>query len=174
MKLYRFSLIKTQEELFEAIKHTHFMCFELCHKAFGQYLPVAGNIGIFCHYPEEYEYLTKVRKELTTSENWNQKYYKLLNPIVIEAQGDIPKTVYTHLYIRLPDQYRAQVGDVDFVMNQTDYTKFQELSKTNAQLNGVKLADKPHLEMFELSHPDVDALAYIGTTYMSEKSNIIL
>ena len=32
MKLYRFSPIKNEEELLEAIKHTHFACFELCKK----------------------------------------------------------------------------------------------------------------------------------------------
>lgn len=39
MKLYKFSPIENREQLFEAIKHTHFSCFELCKNAFGKYLP---------------------------------------------------------------------------------------------------------------------------------------
>ena len=65
MKLYRFSPIRDKEQLIEAAKHTHFACFELCHQAFDEYLPVAGNISIFCHYEDEYKFLTQIRKEIT-------------------------------------------------------------------------------------------------------------
>jgi len=82
MKLYRFSPIENKAQLLEAIKYTHLKCFELCKKIFGEYLPAAGNIGIFCHYDNEYQFLTKLREELTEeSDNWNQKYYRLHKPI---------------------------------------------------------------------------------------------
>jgi len=65
---------------------------------------------------DEYEYLTKVREKLTeSSDNLNQKYFKLHNPIVIPAQGDVPETAYDFLYIRQPDPYRHHVGDLDFI-----------------------------------------------------------
>ena len=59
MKLYRFSPIKNKEQLIEAIEYTHLKCLELCKKIYGKHLPVAGNIGIFCHYDDEYKFLTK-------------------------------------------------------------------------------------------------------------------
>ncbi len=62
MKLYRFSPIKNQAKLEEAIQHIHFACFQLCKQALGRYLPVAGNVGVFCHYDDEYAYLTELRK----------------------------------------------------------------------------------------------------------------
>ena len=58
------------------------------------------------------------------SDNWNQKYYRLHAPITIPAQGDIPETEYTYLYIRKPDQHK-EVGDVDFVLDKKEYTELK-------------------------------------------------
>ncbi len=173
MKLYRFSPIENEEQLTEAIKHTHFACFELCKKAFDKYLPVAGNMGIFCHYDNEYKLLIKLREELTEkSDNWNQKYFLLHKPIVIPAQNDVPKTVYTYLYIRRPDQYRAQVGDVDFVLQDEKYVELKKSLQNDSQINSAKIFNRPDLDMIELSDPDIDALAYISTKAMTEKVRI--
>ena len=173
MKLYRFSPIKTTEELLEAITHTHFGCFELCHQALGKYLPVAGNMGIFCHYDDEYKLLTQFREKLTeVSDNLNQKYYRLHSPIAVPARNDIPETIYTYLYIRRPDQYRAQVGDVDFVIGDDEYKKLKDALQKGIQLNGAKVFDRPDLDMIELSNPDIDALAYVSTKAMTEKVRV--
>ena len=173
MKLYRFSPIKNEQELLEAIKHTHFGCFELCKKTFGRYFPVAGNMGVFCHYDEEYKFLTELQKKLTEeSDNLNQKYFRLHNPIVIPAREDIPKTIYTYLYIRRPDQYRAQVGDVDFMIGDKEYTELKESLQKGSQINGAKIFDRPDLDMVELSDPDIDALAYVSTRAMTEKVRV--
>jgi hypothetical protein len=86
MKLYRFSPIKNKDELIKSIESIDFSCFELCKQSFGKYLPVAGNVGVFCHYDDEYELLTQLRKELCEpSDNPNKKYYPLHNPIAISA-----------------------------------------------------------------------------------------
>jgi len=173
MKLYRFSPIKNEKELLEAIKHTHFSCFELCKKAFGKYLPVAGNMGIFCHYDDEHKLLTKLREELTEqSDNFNQKYFRLHNPIIIPAHDDVSETTYTYLYIRRPDQYRAPVGDVDFVLEDEKYIEFKKSLENGSQVNGAKIFDRPDLDMVELSDPDIDALAYISTRAMTEKVRV--
>ena len=173
MKLYLFSPIKNEQELLEAIKHTHFACFELCKKTFNKYFPVAGNMGIFCHYDSEYKFLTELRKKLTEeSGNLNQKYFRLHNPIVIPARGDVPKTTYTYLYIRRPDQYRAQVGDVDFVIGDKEYTELKKSLQKGSQINGAKIFDRPDLDMVELSDPDIDALAYVSTRAMTEKVRV--
>ncbi len=170
MKLYRFSPIQDENQLLDAIQHTHFSCFELCKKAFNSYLPVAGNMGIFCHYDLEYKFLTELREGLTAkSDNLNQKYFRLYKPIVIASKDDIPETTYTHLYIRRPDQYRAQVGDVDFMVDNEKYTKLKEALMEGRHVNSVTIFNRPDLDMIELSDPDIDALAYLSTTAMTEK-----
>jgi hypothetical protein len=164
-KLYRFSPIKNKKELFEAIKYTHFASFELCKKALGKYLTVAGNIAIFCHYKEEFELLTKLRKELADiSVSFNGKYFRLYKPIVVAAKDDILETTYEYLYIRQPDRFRAQVGDVDFVIDKNEYKKIQD-SKV---VNNVEIFNRPDLSMCELFNPDFDVLAYLTTKKVAE------
>ena len=130
-------------------------------------------MGVFCHYDGEYKFLTELRKKLTEeSDNLNQKYFRLHNPIVIPAREDIPETIYTYLYIRRPDQYRAQVGDVDFMIGDKEYTELKESLQKGSQINGAKIFDRPDLDMVELSDPDIDALAYVSTRAMTEKVRV--
>ena len=130
-------------------------------------------MGVFCHYDGEYKFLTELQKKLTEeSDNLNQKYFRLHNPIVIPAREDIPKTIYTYLYIRRPDQYRAQVGDVDFMIGDKEYTELKESLQKGSQINGAKIFDRPDLDMVELSDPDIDALAYVSTRAMTEKVRV--
>lgn len=167
MESYRFSPIKNEEELFEAIKYTHFSCFDLCKNNFERYLPVAGNIGIFCHYYDEFKFLTKLREELTEeSDNWNQKYYRLHKPITIPAHGDIPSATYTYLYISKPDE-RHEVGDVDFVLNSKEYSELKNSLLEGIEIKGVEILDRPDLDLIKLSDPTVDTLSFIGIEYMS-------
>lgn len=168
MKPYTFSPIENKEELFEAIHYTHLKCFELCKKNFGRYLPAAGNIGIFCHYDDEYAFLTKLREELTDkSDNWNQKYYRLHAPIEISAQGEVPGAVYTYLYIRKPDQH-SEVGDADFVLNDKEYYELKNALQQGAKMQGVKILDRPDLDLIQLFDPQSDVLAFIGTKNIDE------
>lgn len=176
MKLYRFSPIKNQEKLFEAIKHIHFEAHKLSKQSFGYYLPNnAGNIGVFCHYDDEYEGLLDIRKELTeASDNPNQKYFTLLKPIVIPAQEDIPETTYTHLYIRKPDPYRHHVGDVDFYLEPERYKELKAELLGGKNMKGARVFERPDLDMIELYDPDVDVLAYVSTEKMSEAVRVKL
>ncbi|RJR28122.1 hypothetical protein C4564_06185 [Candidatus Microgenomates bacterium] len=175
MKLYRFSPIKSEEELLEAIKHIHFECYKLCKQSFGEYLPSAGNVGVFCHYDDEYEFLIGVRKELTeASDNLNQKYFRLHEPIVIPAKDDVPETTYTYLYIRKPDPYRFQVGDVDFCLEPGKYKKLEEEMLAGKEVKGARVFDRPDLDMIELYDPDSDALGYVSTGTMSEAVRVKL
>ena len=168
MELYKFSPIENKEQLLEAIKYTHFKCFELCKKTLGKYLPVAGNIGIFCHYNDEYEFLTGLREQLTEkSDNWNQKYYRLHEPITIPAQGDVPETVYTYLYVRKPDQH-GEVGDVDFVLNDKEYQELKDGLLKGKKIRGIEILDRPDLDLIKLFDPDIDAASFIGTENMAE------
>lgn len=175
MKFYRFSPIQNQEELLEAIKHIHFSCYELCRQSFDKYLPNAGNIGVFCHYDDEYETLVNIRKGLTEpSDDPSQKYFKLYKPIVIPTQNGVPETTYTHLYIRKPDIYRSQVGDVDFYLEQSEYDDLKKSLQDGKQIKGARIFPRNDLDMIELFDPDVDTLGYVSTNTMTEKVRIKL
>ncbi len=173
MSTYSFSPIKDQARLLAAIAHTHFACYKLCKQSFGIYLPNAGNIGIFCHYEKEYEFLTKLREKLTeSSDNINQKYYRLHEPIIIPAEGDIPETTYTYLYIRKPDPYRHQVGDVDFYLEPQEYAKVKAELQNGKIIPGARIFPRSDLDMIELFDSDIDALGYVSTHKMAEKVRV--
>jgi hypothetical protein len=173
MKLYRFSPIKNREELLEAIKFVHLACNYLCKQSLGEHLPDAGNIGIFCHYDDEYERLTALRKEMTEeSDNVNQKYFRLHEPIVIPAQDGIPEAIYTYLYIRKPDPYRHHVGDVDFYLEPDAYAKLKHDMENGKVIKGARIFPRQDLDMIELYDPDVDACGYVSTEKMAETAHI--
>jgi hypothetical protein len=173
MKLYRFSPIKGKVEFLQAVEHIHFSCYALCKQSLGTYLPNAGNMGIFCHYDDEYVFLTTLRKQLTEpSEDVNQKYFRLHEPIIIPARGDVPKTTYTHLYIRKPDPYRHHAGDVDFFLDPAQYRELKQMLLEGTVIKGIRVFDRADLDMLELFDPDVDALGYISTKTMAEKVRV--
>ncbi len=168
MKDYRFSPIKSIEELHEAIEYVHAKCFELCKNNFGSYLPVAGNIGIFCHFEDEYESLTRLREGLADeSDNWNQKYYRLHEPITVQAKDDIPGATYTYLYIRKPDEH-CEVGDIDFVLDSKKYDKLKGDLSSSLSTKGMEILDRVDLDLIKLFDPCVDVLAFIGKRDMVE------
>jgi hypothetical protein len=175
MKLYRFSPIENREQLFVAIQHIHRECYKLCKATFGEYLPNAGNMGVFCHYDDEYERLITIRKELTEpSDNPDQKYFRLYEPITIEAEGDIPETTYTYLYIRKPDPYRSHVGDLDFYLKTEQYSELKQSMLNGKKLPGARVFERPDLDMIELYNPDSDVLGYVSTNTMTEKVRVKL
>lgn len=164
MQLYRYSPIQNKEQLLEAIHHIHYTSYKLCFTVMGKYLSSNGNIGVFCHYEDEYEKLIALRKETTdgTSDNPNQKYFPLSEPIVIPAKDDMPKTTYTHLYIRKPDPYRHHVGDIDFSLDDSYYQQIKEKVK-QGKYPWARIFPATNIDMIELYHPDSDVLAYIST-----------
>ncbi len=173
MKLYRFSPIQTKAELLEAIEYVHVACHNLCKQTLGEYLPVAGNIGIFCHYDEEFDYLVKLRNELVdVNDNWNEKYYRLHEPISIADKDGIPGAIYTHLYIRRSDPYRGQVGDLDFVMQPEKFSPLKKSLLDGVILKGARAFDRPELDMIELYNPDIDVLSYVHTHTMGDNMRI--
>ena len=175
MRLYRFSPIQNKEQLLEAITYIHFACFDLCKQSFGKYLPAAGNVGVFCHYPEEYETLKKIRADMTEpSDDPNQKYFRLLEPITIPAQGDVPQAMYTHVYVRKPDPYRAHVGDIDFILGEREYAELKKSLLEGVQIKGARVFERPDLDMVELYDFDVDALGYVSPQEMTQKVRIKL
>lgn len=172
---YRFSPINSKDELIKVIQHIHFACYELCKNSLGTILPNAGNVGVFCHYDDEFESLKLIRDTMAEpSENPELKYFTLLEPIVIEAQGDIPETTYTHLYIRNPDPYRYQMGDIVFYLPENEYQNLRQEMLSGKHIPGARVFERPDLDMIELYNPDIDALGYVSTSTMSEKVRIKL
>ncbi len=173
MSLYTFSPIKSQGELFEAIKFIHFSCYELCRNSFGVLLPNSGNMGVFCHYDEEFNYLKSVQSELCEQpKDLNAKYLKLHNPIVISEKDGVPETTYEYLYIRRPDPYRHHVGDLDFYLPETEYLSLKSSMLAGKAVEGARVFDRLDLDMIELFNPDIDALAYVSVRAMTEKVRI--
>lgn len=169
MKLYRFSPVTIEEELREAITHIHRECHKLCQQAFGYHLPVAGNVGIFAHYEDEYRNLVSIQEEITSKENpFNDKYFRLLRPIHIEEKDGIPAAEYTHLYIRKPDPYRHHVGDIDFYMEEGAYKTLRGEMLGGKQLDCARIYPGDTHNMIELFHPDSDVLGYVNYKMMKE------
>lgn len=174
-RLYRFSPIRSKDELIKAITHIHFACYRLCKDSFGKYLPNTGNVGVFCHYDEDFKFLKQVRDTITHStDNPDLKYYTLIEPITISAKEDVPQTTYTYLYIRRPDPYRAQTGDIDFYLPQNEYATLKQEMLEGKVVPGARVFDRPDLDMIELYDPDIDALGYVSTNTMTEKVRIKL
>lgn len=169
MKLYRFSPISWYEDLLKAIEHTHIQCNTLCFQSYGEYFPNAWNIGIFCHYEDEFLQLKNIQKEIVTpSDSPNQKYFKLKENIVFPEINGIPQTTYTHLYIRRPDPYRHHVWDVDFYLSNEEYLKRKTYLLEWNTIQWARVFDRTDLDMIELHHPDIDALWYISTEQMTQ------
>jgi len=172
MNQFRFSPIRSKGEFMKAIEYVHIACFELSKRVFGKYLPVSGNLGVFCHFDNEFAFLTRVREELTEKDvNWNQKYYLLHQPIVISSRGDIPETTYTFLYVRRPDEDKPQVGDIDLVLDSNEFETLKTQSLNGKEVNGVELFYRPDLNMIRLSASNIDALPYITNKFMEENVN---
>jgi hypothetical protein len=165
MQLYRFSPIHNQVELLEAVRYIHEACHELVMESFGLYLPIVGNIGVFCHYENEYEQLLVVQKDMVDlSDEYNGKYFRLKEPIIIPKSEKAPTAVYTHLYIRQPDPYRPQVGDLDFYMPPTEYQKLKQSLAAGTSITGLRTFERSETDILELHNPDNDTLAYINPT----------
>jgi len=172
MITYRFSPIKSKKELLEAIDYIHFVGHRMCKQILGYLLPVAGNIGVFCHYEDEFKLLTEIRKELTDiNDNWNQKYFRLHKPIVIPAQGGVPETTYTYLYIRKPDPNHSHVGDADFYLEPKKYKKLKESLLAGKKIIGAGVFERPDLDLIRLSDPNSDVSAFVGSKTMAENVN---
>lgn len=162
MKLYRFSPIKSHDETFKALNYVYETTHALTHKVLGEYLQNLGNIVIFCHYDDEFEYLDNFKKQITIDDdNINNKYFKLKDQIIIDRDGDRPGATLRYLYIRPPDPWRAQVGDVDFYLEPSRYKDLKDQISNGTAKKGLRIFPRDDLDMIEVYDPDFDVLAYI-------------
>jgi hypothetical protein len=164
MRLYRFSPIKNKSTLMRAVKYIHINSHKLCKNTFGKYLEESGNLTIFSHYESEYKFLIKLRDKMTYKEgNINGKYYKLQNPIVINATSKTPKTTYKIIYIRKPDPYRSQVGNIDFFLEPKSYIKLKKQLLLGKGPKSARIFERADPDMIELYNPNSDTFAYVTT-----------
>ena len=168
------SAMETNLQLLKLIKQIHTDCHKLCKQSLGTYLPVAGNIGIFCQSESEYNIFTELREKIAElSDNQDQKYYKLCNPINIPENKEIPQATYTYLYIRKPDStpYGKYPGDVDFVLELSDYTKLKE-SVSKGEIKGAEIYDRPGWDTIQITDPNFKSVAYVSTKEFAEKVRV--
>jgi hypothetical protein len=171
MSLYTLSPIKTQAELMSAIEYIHNETHKLSKTLLGEYLPTAGNIAIFSHYKDEFEFLTTLRKQLTDeNENFNQKYFKLHMPVTVNEKDGVPGATYEYLYVRMQDPYRHQVGDIDFYLTADEFKTMKTDLLQNA-VEGLRILDRTDVDLIELFHPDIDVLAYISNHSFKDGAN---
>lgn len=169
---YRFSPIKSKSELEQAINYIHTECHKLCKQIIGEYLSVAGGVGVFCHFDDEYELLTQFRKEQTKpSDDPNQKYFQLLDPIVVAESDGVPAATYEWLYIRKPSGDSPQVGDIDFVLPELKYNKLRQ-SVRSGSIEDASIYERPGWDMIELKTANSDVLPYVCTKEMAEKVRV--
>lgn len=167
-KQFRFSPIENKDQLMATIEYIHLECNKLCQKYVGQ-LPVAGNIGVFCHFEEEFERLIALRKEMTDiNDNWNQKYFRLYEPITFAAKEGVPETTYTYLYIRKPDENHPDVGDADFCLKPEKYVELKQKLLAGEKMKGIEIFDRPDLDLIKLDDPDFDVSSFIGQKTIEE------
>lgn len=166
MNKYRFSPIKSKEELIEAIEYLHHNCLKFVFNVYGKEIPIAGNIAVFCHFADEYKFLSELAKELTLpSNNPDQKYFQLKESI---AFGEYS---YGWLYICKPYEDSPQVGDIDFVLSDEDYKKLKT-KVLNGEIHDAKIFNPSGWDMIELSNSEFDVLPYISTKTMAEKARV--
>ena len=92
------------DKLLEIINQLHTESYKLLEDKVGKVFSNAGNIGVFCQNERQFSELCSLKEELTiNSNNPNQKYYELKEPLVVKSTDRTPEIAYTHLYIRKPD-----------------------------------------------------------------------
>ena len=151
-KLYRFSPIKIQDALLEAVQYVALKTTELGKSIVGVEYTI-GYLTIFTHYPDEFNELREIAAALGEIKDANNGFM-----ISLEAPIQLPNNELTKLRIRKPDPYRAHVGCNDFVIPQYEAFKNEFLG---AKPSNLRLIERPDYEMIEFFDPDFDVLAYV-------------
>ncbi len=154
-KLYRFSPIRDEKTLKEAIHYVAENTTKLCKRITNLEFPIEG-LTIFSHYQDEYEYVKTLL--LTLGEFNNDQHHGIY--VNLHVPVHLPHNDLTLIRIRQPDPYRMQVGCNDFHVPDVNLFKKNFLEKNP---NNLRIIDRPDLEMIEFFDPDFDVLAYITT-----------
>ena len=160
-----------ENKFMELIHSIHIVCAGLVAESTGKYLPVAGNIAVFCQNDSEYERFSVVGCKLTQpSANPNQKYFRLKESITI-ADSDMPAATYEYLYVRKPATDSPEAGDIDFTMDETSYYQLKQMVIQGEVLN-ASVYERPGWDMVELKCEGTNGLSYICTQSMADKVRV--
>lgn len=152
MQLYRFSPIRTLDQIKQALRYVSSEGTKLGERAVGEQLSI-DYLTLFAHYDGEYRGLVSQLKELGKDEPANHGIRIALHqPMIIETQS------IALIKVRQPDPYRTQVGCCDFKV--PDYQSFKNKYLFQAQAN-LRLIERPGYEMIEFFDPDFDVFAYV-------------
>ncbi len=157
MQLYRFSPIKTDEDIQASLKYIQQELRRLSALVMDEVLPI-NTLKIFAHYDEEYDYLKKwIDRIGDVDDASSETSYYVAPKTTIKINEDPIEFVG----IRKPDPYRSHVGCGDYVV-----PNFEEL-KDKYLGSSPYIRQVPHAkyEMLELFHPDIDVLGYIVKEY---------
>jgi hypothetical protein len=61
---------------------------------------------------------------------------------------------------------------VDFVLGKKKYAELKNSLVSGQEIKGMRIFDRPGLDLIGLSDPDLDALAYIGVKNMAENVKV--
>lgn len=163
---------EAEAELRKLITQIHAGCSRLVKDAAGRFLPIAGNVAIFCQTAEDFKRFSTVAERITEpSDNPDQKYFHLREAIVVPSYEDIPGATYTWLYIRKPSPESPEAGDVDFILAQPEYVIFKQ-QVVEGHIPKAHVYDRSGWDMVELTDPARAAAPYISTAAMAEKVHV--
>lgn len=162
----------TKEQLYEKVRYIYQQCSLLVKESLGMVPLTAGNIAIFCQSDDEYAAYSEIAEQLVRpSDNPDQKYFQLIEPVVIEDTDELPGTTLTWLYIRKPSEDSPESGDVDYTMSEADYKQL----KAQVDAGNVKNASiyvRPGWDMVEFRNSQYDGLPYVAILPMQEKVRV--
>ena len=164
--------MQQENQVVEIIRRLHEECMEIVKETMGDYLPVAGNIAIFCQSDEEHQKLSLLANEMVQpNDNPNQKYFKLWQPIIIPENNGAPESIYEYLYIRQPSGDSPERGDIDFVLSPDKYEDFKQQIESG-KVKNASIYNRPGWDMVEIRQPGATSLPYITTQEMAEKVRV--
>ena len=146
--IYRFSPIKNEGEIDEALAYMTLELEKLSDEVIKQVLPI-NTLKIFAHYQAEYDYLHSYVVNLGENSPFSSdtsRYAKVARKIEnhnIEYIG-----------VRIVDPYRLHVGCGDYEIE--NFNEIKEKYKGTSPYIRVFSED-----MLEIWHPDFDVLGYI-------------
>ncbi len=159
----------TKDQLINKVKYIYNQCSNLINESIGFIPEAASNVAIFCQSEDEYRELQQLADTLVIpSNNPRQKYFQLRDSIAIQDEGVAPSAVFSWLYIRKPAQDTPESGDIDYVLNQSDYDTLKREVLNHTIRNG-SVYDRIGWDMIEFRNEQYDGIPYICTLAMAEK-----
>lgn len=161
------------EEIIKKLEYIYQKSKDLLSLVMQKDYPVAGNIAIFAQSVKEFNTLNDFKKKITKpSNNPNQKYFELLEPLTFKYNNYLADT-FTHLYIRKldPSRYGKYLGDTDFVCSEEEYKSLKDLIQ-KGQFIGAEIYNRTGWDNIQITSEEFGVVSYLGTLEMALKSRV--